>query len=69
VIYIELILFSSFGIVAVLYQRHLINFAQTEMGYVVLSFVAKTLLLWLAVGGSISERQESPSPIEPVTCR
>lgn len=51
IIMIELALFASFGILQVLYVFDRIDFFQYEKGFIVLSFVAKSLLAWLLVGG------------------
>jgi hypothetical protein len=48
------ILFSSFGFVQLLYVGEWIGFETYEKGFIILSFVAKSLLTWLTVGGIIA---------------
>lgn len=48
------ILFSSFGILQLAYVGEWIGFENYEKGFIILSFVAKSLLTWLTVGGIIA---------------
>ena len=51
-----LVLFSSFGVVQLLYTSEIITFIQSEIIYTILSFVSKVLLVGLVFGG-IAGRQ------------
>ncbi|MAE20997.1 MAG: hypothetical protein CMK92_01055 [Pseudomonas sp.] len=67
IIWVEFVLFSTFGVLSALGSAGTTNFEQTEIGYIVLSFISKTLLTWLAFGGvfASNERIVEPTPIPP----
>jgi hypothetical protein len=48
------VLFSSFGILQLAYVFEYIQFESYEKGFIILSFVAKSLLTWLTIGGIIA---------------
>jgi hypothetical protein len=50
-------LFCSFGINQILYIMDKITFEQYEMGYIVLSLSAKSVLAWQFIGGVTSGKQ------------
>ena len=61
---VEIVLFSLFGVMAVYYAKtH--NFGKTELGYVILSFVAKATLVFLLIGGLNAAEKTQQSTLPP----
>lgn len=54
IVWILFALFTSFGILSVLYAADLIDYVQYETGFAVLSFTSKTFLAWIVYGGVLS---------------
>ena len=63
----EVVLFALFGVMALYYAKtH--NFGRTELGYIVLSFVAKATLVFLLIGGlNAAEKADTSSRAAPKT--
>jgi hypothetical protein len=54
-------LFTSFGILAALWiSDRITSFERLEMGYIILSFVSKTLLTWMVYFGVVRDREDVP---------
>ena len=53
IVILEFFLFMAFGFVQSMYIARAVDYSQSEIGFVTLSFIAKTLLSWLLFAGIV----------------
>lgn len=64
IIWIQFLLFASFGVMQSMYLFDVVTYEQAELGFVGLSLSSKTLLAWLVYGGVLAAdvRFGTPTP-------